>query len=144
MKFEVSVERKYPHPISAVWKGLTTNEAISEWLLKTTNFEPTVGHHFQMTCIDNTGHLDIYRCQVLTVEPPHRMVWSWVLEGNEEQGLTEVEFQLKATDTGTTVTLFHRGDRDKGMLERFKSGWPHKLDRLADGLDGRESSAAAT
>jgi hypothetical protein len=59
------------------------------------------------------------------------MVWSWVLAGSEDKGVTEVEFKLQATDTGTTVTLIHRGDRDPEMLERFKAGWPHKLDQLA-------------
>jgi uncharacterized protein YndB with AHSA1/START domain len=141
MKFEVSVERYYPHSVQAVWDGLTTNEAISEWLLETKNFKAEKGHKFEMTCVDGEGHLDVYRCQVLEVEAPTRMVWSWVLEGNEEQGLTEVEFRLKATDTGTTVTLLHRGDRDKEMLERFKSGWPYKLDRLAELLDGSANSA---
>jgi len=144
MKFEVSIERTYPHPVSAVWDGLTTDAGITEWLMETNNFVPEVRHRFQMSCVDGDGHLDFYHCVVLAIEPPHRMVWSWVLQGNEERGLTEVEFLLKATDSGTTVTLIHRGDRDKDMLERFKLGWPHKLDQLADVLDGRGKTAGAT
>jgi len=134
MKFEVEVERHYPHPIGEVWDGLTTNEAISEWLLETSSFEARVGHRFAMTCLDGSGNLDVYRCQVLEVDRPNRMVWSWVLSGNEDQGLTEVEFLLTATDTGTRVVLKHRGDRNKEMLERFKDGWPYKLDQLAEVL----------
>lgn len=139
MKFEVGVERHYPHSIAEVWEGLTTNVAISEWLLETNNFEAKVGHRFDMTCVDSSGKLDVYRCQVLELDPPNRMVWSWVLDGNEEQGLTEVEFRLTAVDTGTRVELLHRGDRDKAMLERFKAGWPYKLDQLARVLETRRA-----
>lgn len=138
MKFEVSVERDYSHPIDHVWRGLTTNEAISEWLLETKNFKAEVGHRFEMTCTNESGEIDVYKCQVLALDPPNRMVWSWVLAGNEESGLTEVEFRLRSTDTGTKVTLFHRGDRDPEMLERFRAGWPLKLDRLAEVLNRGE------
>ena len=139
MKVEVQVERHYPHSIREVWEGLTTNEAISEWLLETTNFEAEVGHRFEMTCVDNNGDIEIYRCQVLELDPPNRMVWSWVLASDKDQELTEVEFRLTAVDTGTRVQLVHRGDRDKAMLERFKAGWPRKLDQLGLVLDERRA-----
>jgi len=141
MKFEVEVERHYPHSIREVWDGLTTNAALSDWLLETTNFQPEVGHRFEMTCLDNDGHLDVYRCQVLDLDPPNRMVWSWVIAGNEDQGLTEVEFRLTALDTGTRLQLLHRGDRDKAMLDRFKAGWPYKLDQLEEVLGRRQDGS---
>lgn len=142
MKFEVSVERHYPHSVSDVWDGLTTSEAISEWLLETRNFAAEAGARFEMHCTDDSGHLDEYRCEVLEIDPPRRMVWSWALAGNEDKGATEVEFILTPTDTGTTVTLIHRGDRDPEMLERFKAGWPYKLDQLAEVLDRRAQKPA--
>ena len=143
MKFEVVVERHYPHSIGEVWAGLTTNDAISEWLLETVNFKAELGHRFEMTCVDENGNLDVYRCQVLEMDPPNRMLWSWVLAGNEDEGLTEVEFRLTALDTGTRLELLHRGDRGKAMLDRFKAGWPHKLDRLAEVLDQWRHQATA-
>ena len=141
MKFEVIIERHYPHSIADVWDGLTTNEALSDWLMETSNFKAEVGTRFEMTCVDDDGHLDVYRCKVLQLDPPNLMVWSWVLAGNEEKGHTEVEFRLTATDTGTQVQLLHRGDRDKEMLERFKAGWPAKLDQLAEVLKHRQGEA---
>jgi uncharacterized protein YndB with AHSA1/START domain len=134
MRFEVEVECHYPHAIVDVWDGITTNEGISDWLMETANFKPEVGHRFEMTCIDESGNLEFYRCQVLEIEPPNRMAWSWVIAGKEAEGLTEVEFRLKQTETGTTLTLLHRGDRDKATIDRFKAGWPYKLDRLAEFL----------
>ena len=140
MKFKIELERHYPHPITDVWEGITTNEGISDWLLETNNFKAEAGHRFDMTCVNDDGSLDFYRCQVLEIDPPHRMVWSWLLAGEESESLTEVEFRLEATDTGTTVTLIHRGDRDKATIDRFKSGWPFKLERLAETLAERAKS----
>lgn len=137
MKYEIALERHYPHPIDAVWEGLTTNEAISEWLMETRDFNAEPGHRFEMTCIDDEGRTDTYRCQVLAIEPPRRMVWSWVLAGQEARGHTEVEFRLQETEAGTTVVLEHRGDRDRAMIEHFRSGWPGKLKTLAQVLDRR-------
>lgn len=138
MKFEIEVKRHFPHPIDDVWAGLTSNAAISEWLMEADSFEPRPGQHFDMTCVNEDGEVDVYRCQVLELDPPDRMVWSWVLAGNEAQGRTEVEFRLTATEAGTTVKLIHRGDRDRAMLERFKAGWPYKFDQLGALLDGRK------
>lgn len=138
MRFEVVVEREYPHAIDDVWAGLTTGEAISEWLMETRYFVAEVGCKFEMFCLDDKGHEDVYRCEILEIEPPRRMRWSWVLGGNESLGPTEVEYCLESTDSGTKVTLWHRGDRDKQMLERFKAGWPNKLDQLAELLDRRQ------
>ena len=140
MKFEVEVARHYPHAIADVWDAITTNEGVSDWLLETNDFEAEIGHHFEMTCLDDAGNLDVYRCQVLEIDPPNRMVWSWILAGKEDEGLTEVEFRLTATDTGTRVRLLHRGDRDQATIDRFKSGWPYKLDRLAETLVRRGES----
>lgn len=134
MKFEVAVTRYYPHSMEKVWKGLISEAAISEWLMPARGFVAEDGCRFEMSCKNEDGETDTYCCEVLELDPPKRMRWSWVLAGNEAQGLTEVEFRLKPKGDGTEVTVFHRGDRDREMLERFKSGWPTKLDQLAETL----------
>ena len=134
MKFEVAVTRQYPHSIEKVWEGLTSEAAISDWLMHARGFVAEAGCRFEMSCANEDGDEDIYRCEVLELDPPKRMRWSWVLGGNEARRSTEVEFRLKSKGDGTEVTVFHRGDRDKKMLERFRSGWPDKLDQLAETL----------
>lgn len=134
MKFEVVVTRRYPYSIEKVWEGLTNEPAISEWLMQTKGFAAEVGCRFEMFCRNADGEEDVYRCEVLELDPPGRMRWSWILAGNEARGLTEVEFRLESRGAGTEVTVFHRGDRDRAMLERFESGWPFKLDQLAETL----------
>lgn len=134
MKFEVVVEEDFPHPIEKVWTAMTERKALGEWLLETDNFRPEVGCKFEMYCTNDDGTRDVYRMEVLELEAPRRMLWSWVLSGNESQGLTEVEFVLNEIEGGTRVTVRHRGDRDREMLERFRSGWPFKLRAMADFL----------
>jgi uncharacterized protein YndB with AHSA1/START domain len=134
MKFEVVVTRHYPHSIDKVWEGLTNEAAISQWLMPAKGFVAQPGCRFEMSCINEDGDEDIYRCEVLELDAPKRMRWSWILVANEARGSTEVEFCLESKGEGTEVTVFHRGDRDKAMLERFRSGWPHKLDQLAEML----------
>jgi uncharacterized protein YndB with AHSA1/START domain len=134
MKLEVAVTRHFEHSIEDVWEGLTNEAAISEWLMPARGFIVEAGCRFEMSCTNENGDEDIYRCEVLELDPPKRMRWSWVLVGNEAQSSTEVEFRLNSKGDGTEVTVFHRGDRDREVLERFKSGWPAKLDQLAETL----------
>lgn len=143
MKFELKVERHYPHTAAEVWDGLTTNEGISDWLMESSNFKPEAGHRFEMSCVDDAGKLDVYRCEVLELDPPHRMLWSWMLAGGEAASRSEIEFRLGSTDTGTTVTLIHRGDLNQATIDRFKSGWQPRLDQLAETLNRRNETRQA-
>lgn len=133
MKFAISFERVYPHPIDNVWRGLTERGALGEWLM-TTDFVPEEGRSFRMWCEREDGQTDVYLCKVLVLEPPHRMVWSWVLEGREKDGDTRVEFRLTEVEDGTVLVIEHSGDRDPETIERFKGGWPVKLEQLATAL----------
>lgn len=137
MKFQISVDEDYPHPIEVVWAAITDRKALSEWCLETNNFRPEIGCKFEMYCTMPDGSVDTYRMEVLELDPPRRMRWSWVLAGNEEQGLTEVEFLLNEVENGTRITIRHSGDRDREMLERFKAGWPDKLTSLGEILQAR-------
>ncbi|HSS64721.1 MAG TPA: SRPBCC domain-containing protein [Gammaproteobacteria bacterium] len=135
MKFEIELSRTYPHPVQEVWRALTDSAALGEWLMET-DFVPEPGREFQMWCETDEGHTDIYLCKVLEIEIEKRMLWSWVLKGREGDGATTVEFVLDAVEAGTRVTIIHRGDRDEKTIERFKGGWPVKLDQLGDALRG--------
>ena len=129
MKFDISVERIFPHTPEKVWRALTDAQALGQWLMET-DFEPEPGTAFKMWCDDGDGGTDVYHCRLLSFEPPRRMVWSWVLQGREEDGETIVEFRIEAIDSGTRVVVTHSGDREPDMIERFKGGWAVKLDQL--------------
>ncbi|MFL0575896.1 SRPBCC domain-containing protein [Brevibacterium luteolum] len=63
-------------PATTLWRALTERELLSTWLMPN-DFRAEVGHRFTMTTdpapmFDGTVHLE-----VLAIDPPHRMVWSW-------------------------------------------------------------------
>jgi len=70
-------EVEYPHPIDLVWKAITEAEAVSEWLMPTTDFRAEVGARFRFTQPAKERWSGIIEGEVLLVEPPHRLVYSW-------------------------------------------------------------------
>jgi len=134
VKFDLAFDRTYPHRLEKVWHVLTDREALGSWLMET-DFEPVAGGEFQMWCDDGEGGTDRYLCKVLELEPPTRMVWSWILDGREGDEVMTVEFRLEAVSGGTRLMVRHRGDRDRDTIEKFKGGWPYKLEQLATVVD---------
>ena len=63
-------------PAATVWRALTESDLLSAWFMPN-DFRPEVGHKFTMTTdpapmFDGTVHLE-----VLEIDAPRRMVWSW-------------------------------------------------------------------
>jgi uncharacterized protein YndB with AHSA1/START domain len=123
-------EAVFPDGIESVWQALTDPDELAVWLMEN-DFVAAVGHRFTMHC-DPEGDIN---CQVLELDPPLRMVWSW----NGEFGETIVVFELSRVDGGTLLTVEHRGwtEGNMGDARRFDSGWPGKLRALTDVLPGR-------
>lgn len=138
MKFEIKFERVYPHPPEAVWRALTDPAALGEWLMET-DFLPEIGRGFRLWCDDGEGGTDTYLCQLLEYEPPARMLWSWVLEEDPDESEMRVELRVDPEGDGAKVTIVHSGDRDAETVEKFKGGWPIKLQDLAALLSPKPS-----
>lgn len=140
MKFEIVFAETYPHPLDKVWRALTDASALGRWLMET-DFVPEPGRAFTMWCDDGAGGREVYRCRLLEYEPKRRMLWSWRLESRAGEPATTVEFRLEGVAGGTRLTVTHSGERDEATIERFKSGWPWKLEQLAAAL-ARDDDAA--
>jgi uncharacterized protein YndB with AHSA1/START domain len=132
MRFAFEVERTYRHGRAEVWRALTDPAALGAWLMET-DFSAEVGRAFQMRCDDGRGGTDLYLCKVLALEPRRRMVWSWRRDGEAGAEESQVEFRLEEVPGGTRLTVRHSGDLAPAWIERFKGGWPLKLD-LLDGV----------
>lgn len=135
MSFDLVFEETYPHDPERVWSALTTAEALSAWLNTMLGFEAVVGCRFQMHCETGDGDLDVYHCEILELEPPRRMVWSWLLEQPGDPPPTRVEFELEPTTAGSRLRIRHSGDRPEEVAKRFREGWPTKLAALREVLD---------
>lgn len=145
MKAEIDATVVYPHPVGRVWAALTAREALAAWLMPN-DFSPEVGRAFTFTTRPTPGSDGIVRCEVLELDPPFRMVWSWA----GGLGLqTTVTFTLAVTGDGdrqTRLRMHQVGFHGlAGQLTRriLGSGYPRILGQLLPayldqeaGLDG--------
>lgn len=128
----IVVEQDMPHPPEKVWRALTRSALIEDWLMKN-DFEPEVGHRFTFCATPVPGWSGITNCQVVEVEPPLRLVYSWGDGTESDSGLrTTVIWTLTKTADGTHVRMEQAGFRpqDEGGYRGMSGGWP----RIVAGL----------
>lgn len=113
-----------PEPPDLVWKALTSRELVSEWLMPTADYDPSVGHRFVFRAPKMPGWDGVINCVVLEVNAMSKLVWSW--QGSNMRRPTRVSFVLEPSGTGTLLTLEHSGFEGVGgfILSRMhRSGW---------------------
>lgn len=109
-------------PIQKVWEKVSTAEGISTWFMEN-DFKPEVGYEFTIQSPFGPSP-----CKVLEVDPPHKLSFSWDVDG------WVVAFLLKEIDNQTEFTLIHGGwdqidtitkaGQDSSVIrERMNGGW---------------------
>jgi uncharacterized protein YndB with AHSA1/START domain len=105
MSQEIVLETFYPHPQERVWQALTDRRALSLWMMNN-NFEACLGHQFQFQSCPLPGLKVTIYCQVLEVEAPKRLVYSW--KEHPSDTASRVIWTLFPVEGGTQVRLQHR------------------------------------
>jgi uncharacterized protein YndB with AHSA1/START domain len=125
----------YPHPIDSVWTALTDSRALAEWLMPN-NFEPVVGKVFRYHVDPMPGFSGISECQVLEVDRPRRLVYTWTplpkrAEAPRPAPMTLV-WTLTPAPGGTRLVLEQSGLESLGWWSRISMtfGWGRMLKRL--------------
>jgi len=149
MKADIDVTVTYPHPVDRVWEALTSSDALAAWLMPIEEAGRSgqlerVGHRFTFRTRPAPGFDGIVRCEVLELDPPRRMVWSWA-GGTID---TTVTWTLDQTsDGGTSLRMHQVGFHGLGArLTRriLAGGYPRILgQRLPAYLDQAATSAPA-
>jgi uncharacterized protein YndB with AHSA1/START domain len=124
----VVVERDIPHPPEKVWRALTQQHLIAEWLMAN-DFEPRLGHKFKLRW-ENNGMSGVIDAEVLVMEPHRTLAYSWNSMGVE----TVVTLTLTPTPAGTHLKMEQSGfapDR-KQNIEGARWGWTNFLSKLDD------------
>lgn len=117
-KPQIQIKRVYRHDIHKIWTALTTQEALSSWLMATTDFSLQIGQTFQFKDKPQGGWDGIVNCKILAVDQPNTITYSWQAKGMKNP--TIVTWQLKSlSDSETLLILSHTG------FEGF-SGWVTK------------------
>jgi uncharacterized protein YndB with AHSA1/START domain len=101
------------------------------------DFEPVVGHRFNFRAQPVMGWNGITDCEVLIVEPPTRLTYSWSASGEQaENGFkTTVTWTLTPGEGGTLVRMEQSGFRpegsvDEGPYRAMSGGWPGIVEGL--------------
>jgi uncharacterized protein YndB with AHSA1/START domain len=116
----VVVERELPFPPEKIWRALTQPHLIEEWLMKN-DFEPVVGHRFNLQRSPRPDVNIVIDCQVQVVEPNKMLSYTWVAYGLE----SVVTWTLTPTSTGTRLRMEQSGFRpDQPQAHQgAKGGW---------------------
>ncbi len=127
------IERVFPHPPEKLWRALTENQLIAQWLMKN-DFEPVVGRKFQFRSEPMPKWDGLIECEMLIVEPLKRLSYSWSALGLD----SVVLWTLTPAEGGTHVRMEHSGfgPNQQAAYQGANYGWQRFLGRLEQVLGG--------
>jgi uncharacterized protein YndB with AHSA1/START domain len=127
MSLTLSLDFQYTTSIEKLWTALTDSSKLAKWVANIqtgqameNNFEPVVGHRFQFRTEPN-GYWDgIIEGEVLIVEAPNRISYTWA-SGGEKHTIT---WTLRDIGDGkVNLHLEQTGISNAPALEGAKYGW---------------------
>jgi uncharacterized protein YndB with AHSA1/START domain len=122
------VERVFPYPPEKLWRALTENPLIAQWLMKN-DFEPVLGRKFRFRSEPRPNWDGVIDCEVLIVDHLKRLAYSWSSMGLD----FVVLWTLTPADGGTHLSMEQSGFRadQPANYQGAKYGWQ----RFFDGLE---------
>ncbi len=103
MSESVALNTELNATITRVWEALTDSTLLSEWMFfHTHDFQTVVGHTFHLHS-KQPGWSAVIDCEVLEVDAPHRLSYSWVIDAYRHH--TQVTWTL--VEVGDHVTRLH-------------------------------------
>jgi uncharacterized protein YndB with AHSA1/START domain len=110
-----------------VFPYLTDADLLPLWLAEWADTNPEPGGRFAL----NFGDGGKLRGTYVLISPPHRVSFTWGLQGDPvlPEGSSTVEIYLTADGEETIVDLTHR-DLPVGERQRHKQGWAIRLGKL--------------
>jgi uncharacterized protein YndB with AHSA1/START domain len=112
-----------------VFPYLIDPELLPLWLGNWADANPQPGGLFAINFGDGKG----VRGSYVLISPPHRVAFTWGLQGSTEfpEGFSTVEISLTADGEETIVALTHR-DLPLGERAQHQEGWHMCLAKLGD------------
>ena len=139
----LAVSREFNAPCANVFKAWTDPETLKKWFgphgvtAQSANIDLKVGGDYQITMRLPEGDVVIHRGQYRHIEPPHKLVFTWILEGQACEGSdgesaeTLVTIEFKDMGETTRVELTHEFLPSEKSKEGHAMGWNGSLERLA-------------
>ncbi|VDS05649.1 hypothetical protein DEVEQU_02792 [Devosia equisanguinis] len=133
----VVIERELAHAPEKVWRALTQQHLIADWLMQN-DFAPVVGHKFKLRG-EWGGVLD---CEVLEIDPQRSLSYTWDFANDDPTYALKsvVTYTLTPSGTGTMLRVeqsgFHADQKQAyGGAHAGWKGFFNKLDTLVGTLD---------
>jgi uncharacterized protein YndB with AHSA1/START domain len=109
---EIRIVRDYPHPPARVWRAVTDPELVARWTVtgrsgRPVGFVPQVGTKFQLIGKPVPGWRGIVDCEVLEVNAPRLLRYTW--RGEENGRATIVTYRIEPQADGTRFIFEHTG-----------------------------------
>jgi uncharacterized protein YndB with AHSA1/START domain len=128
------IEREINAPVSRVWKALTDQTDLKQWLPFFADFKPEVGYKLHFELGRDPEHQYVHLCKVKEVIKNKRLTYSWHYEGYP--GYSNVTFELLPHGEKTRLKLIHEitepfpADNPDFAESNFKEGWTYTADGL--------------
>jgi uncharacterized protein YndB with AHSA1/START domain len=137
----VRIERTYQAPAEAVFEAWTSEEVIRRWWQAERGWETTeaevdlrVGGAVRVVMRDPDKDKEYGGGGTYTeVDPPNRLAFTWLWDGDTRRTLIEISFEESAG--ATTVRFTHSGLWDEEAVRSHQHGWGNILESLGRDLE---------
>jgi uncharacterized protein YndB with AHSA1/START domain len=131
MSLILSMDFQYTTSIEKAWSALTDSRKLAKWITEN-DFKPVVGHRFQFRHEPSEYWDGIVDGEVLIVEAPHRLSYSWAT-GDERHTVT---WTLQVLGDGkVNLHLEQTGFSNVHGLEGARYGWSEWFGKFENVLD---------
>ncbi|MBX4147268.1 ATPase [Paenibacillus sp. LC231] len=131
MSLILSMDFQYTTSIEKAWAALTDSSKLAKWITEN-DFKPIVGHRFQFRHEPSEYWDGIVDGEVLIVEPPNRLSYSWAT-GDERHTVTWTLQDLG--DGKVNLHLEQTGFSHVHGLEGARYGWSEWFGKFENALD---------
>ncbi len=130
------MERTFEAPAQAVFDAWTSEEVMRRWWHVEQDWATTVaevdlriGGAVRVVMRNPHDDAEYGGGGLYTeIEPPHRLAFTWMWDGNDTRQLIELEFE--ETDGVTTVRLTNSDLWDEEAVRSHQEGWAGAFDNL--------------
>jgi uncharacterized protein YndB with AHSA1/START domain len=135
------IERTFKAPAEAVFDAWTSEEVLRRWWQAEHDWETTeaevdlrVGGVVRVVMRDPNKDIDYGgRGNYTEIDPPTRLAFTWIWDGDTTRTLIEIDFE--ETDGTTTVRFTHSDLWDEEAVRSHEDGWSKLLDSLERTLE---------
>jgi len=139
------IERTYRAPIERVFEAWTSEEVLRRWWRTERDWDTSdaqvdlrVGGAVRVVMRDIGSGREIGGSGLYTeVEPPTRLAFTWLWDGQTTRTL--IELDLSENDGVTTVVFTHRDLWDEEAVREHEDGWTRMFEFLADYTENRST-----